>query len=411
MDQRANLPESSAESGKMPAPKPPKKGVSLPVTIAVAIVMGISAFVVGTRADGINLPWQTKAPSVLDLSSVQHTYSVLQAKFNGDLNANELIEGANRGLVDAAGDPYTTYFSEQEAQEFLDGLEGQFEGIGAELGKRDDKVTVISTLDDTPAKKSGLLAGDVIVQVNDQDTTSWSIDKAVSEIRGEKGTTVKLTILRGGSEVKEFSIVRDTITDPSVKSEVKDGIGIMRISRFGDTDTVMLARQAAESFKNQNVKGIVLDMRGNGGGYLQASQQIAGLWLSSDQVVVTERRGDQVVDTLNATGDPILKGIPTVVLVDGGSASASEIVAGALSDHKAARLVGTKTYGKGSVQQIEDLPGGAKLKVTIAGWFTPSGQSINKEGITPGIKVEITSNDINAQRDPQHDRAIELLKN
>jgi carboxyl-terminal processing protease len=386
-----------------------KKGVSVGLCAAIALIVGVASFVAGTRADTVQWPWQQASPSVLDLSSVQHTYSVLQAKFDGNLDVAALIEGANRGLVESAGDPYTVYFSEEEAKEFLDGLEGQFEGIGAEIGKKDEKLLIVATLDDTPARKSGLRAGDVIAKVNDQDATTWSIDKAVSEIRGPKGTTVKLTVLRDDSELKEFSIVRDKINNPSVRAEVKNDIGILRISRFGDTDTALLARQVAEDFRQRGVKGIVLDMRGNGGGYLKAAQDIAGLWLDSGDVVVTERRGEDVIETLRANGGPVLKDIPTVVLVDSGSASASEIVAGALRDNKAATIVGTKTHGKGSVQQIEDLPGGAKLKVTIAGWFTPSGKSINKEGIKPDTEVEISDADIAKERDPQLDKAKEIL--
>jgi carboxyl-terminal processing protease len=399
--------ETTRERLKM---KPRKRSVSLGLGAAIIAIVAVVSFVAGTRADTVTWPWQDRNPSILDLSSVQHTYSMLQAKFDGDLDINALVEGANRGLVEASGDPYTVYFSEEEAKEFLESLEGQFEGIGAEIGKRDDRLVIVSTLDDTPAQKSGLQSGDFIVRVNDQDASSWSIDKAVSEIRGPKGTTVKLTIMRNGSGMQEFSIVRDTINNPSVRSEIQDGIGILRISRFGESDTALLARQAAEDFKQQNVRGVVLDLRGNGGGFLRTAQDIAGLWLDSDKVVVTERRGDQVIETLRARGTPILEGVPTVVLVDGGSASASEIVAGALRDHDAATLVGTKTFGKGSVQQIEDLPGGAKLKVTIAGWFTPSGLGINQEGVEPDTEVDISEDDISNERDPQLDRAKRLLR-
>ncbi|HEU5187766.1 MAG TPA: S41 family peptidase, partial [Candidatus Saccharimonadales bacterium] len=250
---------------------------------------------------------------------------------------------------------------------------------------------------------------DLIVKVNDQDTTGWSIDKAVSEIRGEKGTTVKLTIVRD-QEVKDFSIVRDAIVNPSVRYEITEGnIGYLRISRFSDTDTVDLARKAAQEFKQKGVKGVVLDLRGNGGGYLGAAQDVSGIWLK-DKVVVQERRGNEVVETLKSDGNAILEGVPTVVLIDEGSASASEIVAGALRDHEAAQLLGKKTFGKGSVQTIEEMPGGGQLKITIAKWYTPNGKNINKEGIQPDIQVEISKEDITAGRDLQRQRAFEIFK-
>jgi carboxyl-terminal processing protease len=277
------------------------------------------------------------------------------------------------------------------------------------LGKRDNKLVVVSTLDDSPAKAAGLLANDVIVKVNSEDATSWSIDQAVSKIRGEKGTTVKLSIVRG-DELKDISITRDTINNPSVKSEITpDNIGILRISRFGQSDTVSLSKQAAEQFKSAGVKGVVVDLRGNGGGYLDAAVDIAGIWLNN-KTVVTERTGGKITDTKRTGNEAMLNGVPTIVLVDGGSASASEILAGALKDNGAATLTGEKTFGKGSVQIIENLPDGAGLKVTVAKWYTPNGKNINKEGIAPDTTVSITSDDILGGRDPQKDKALEQLR-
>lgn len=388
------------------------KQVSLRLFVTSLVLVALVGFVFGTRSDTLlaNIPWLSqKNPSQLDLTAVQQTYEVLRKKYDGTLDTTKLIEGAQRGLVEATGDPYTAYFSDEEAKEFFDGLEGTFSGIGAELGKKDDRVFIVSVIDDSPAKKSGIQAGDILVKVNDQDASTWSIDKAVTEIRGEKGTTVKLTLLRG-VELKEFSIVRDQITTPSVTHEVtSDGIGIMRISRFGETDTVNLAEKAAEEFKAKNVKGVVLDLRGNGGGYLNAAKEISGLWLEN-KVVVTERSKGVVSETLRTGNSALLKDVPTAVLVDGGSASASEILAGALKDNKAATLIGVKTFGKGSVQTIEELIGGGQLKVTVAKWYTPNGKNINKEGITPDTIVESTAEDLSAGRDPQKDKALELLR-
>lgn len=346
----------------------------------------------------------------LDLSSVQSLYATLEDKYEGDLDTGKLIDGAKHGLVEASGDPYTVYFTAEEAKSFQNDLEGSFEGIGAELGKREEKLVIISTLDSSPALGAGLKAGDQIAAVNDQPSLDWSVEKAVSQIRGKKGTTVKLTIIRGEELPRDFTITRDTISDPSVKTEITaDNIGILRVSRFGETDTVRLARAAAQDFKDRGVKGVVIDLRGNGGGYLKSAQDLASLWLDN-KVVVTERRGGNISDTLRSGRNPILGGVPTVVLVNGGSASASEILAGALRDNNAAKLVGQKTFGKGSVQTIEDVSGGGQLKVTIAKWYTPNGKNISKEGITPELVVELTEQNVAAGQDPQKDKALELLR-
>lgn len=405
-----------------PAPEPEpvvpktkaKKSPGWWTVVLVSAVVGVVAFVGGTRSGDVIAMLRgsqnSGLPSQLNLSSLQDVYSKLRDDFDGQLDTQKLIDGAKKGMVEASGDPYTVYFTDEEAKQFLSDLDGKFSGIGAELGKKDDKLVVISTLDDSPAKKAGLLANDVIVKVNDQDTTGWSIDKAVSQIRGDKGTTVKLAVARL-QQLKEFSIVRDEIINPSVKYEIgADNIGYLRISRFAETDTVTLAKKAANEFKQKGVKGVVLDLRGNGGGYLGAAQEISSIWLK-DKVVVQEKRGDKVVDTLKSGSSPILEGVPTVVLIDGGSASASEIVAGALHDHNAAKLVGVKSFGKGSVQQIEEIGSGGQLKVTIAKWYTPNGKNISKEGIEPDIKVELSEQDIATSNDVQKTKAYEVVKN
>lgn len=373
--------------------------------VCIALVVG---YIVGARSDEFLA--NTPVGQGLDLSSVEATYERLKENFDGQLDTEALVQGANKGLVEAAGDPYTVYFDAEEAKAFSSDLEGTFNGIGAELGKRDDKLTIITTLDDSPAKKAGLKANDIIAAVNEEETGGWSVEEAVSKIRGKKGTTVKLTIVRGDQEVKDYTVTRDDITVKSVEWEVTDdNIGIMRISRFGETDTVSLARQAAQEFKDKGVKGVVLDLRGNGGGYVQASVDVASLWLDGD-TVVSERREGEVIEELKAARNPVLKGVPTTVLIDGGSASASEILAGALKDNGAAKLIGTKTYGKGSVQRIIDLAGGAQLKVTIAKWFTPNGQNIDQEGIAPDIEVKYDQKTANDKQDNQLKRALDEVK-
>lgn len=372
-------------------------GTVLPYAIVIIV-----AFCFGLKFNDFN--WEGKhTGGELNYSSVDQLYGVLRDNYDGTLDPQKLTDGMKKGLVEAAGDPYTTYFTEKESQEFRDSLEGKFSGIGAELGKREERLVIISPLDGFPAAKAGLKAGDAILQVNGEDAAEWSVEQAVSKIRGEKGTTVQLKIARDNQPM-DFTITRDEITIPSVKSEVKDGIGYLQISRFAE-DTAELSRKAAQDFKKQNVKGVVLDMRGNGGGYLEAAVDVSSLWING-KVVVEERDGDKVVDTLRGKGASVLEGVPTAVLIDGGSASASEIVAGALQDHNAATLIGAKSFGKGSVQSLEKLKSGGELKVTVARWYTPNGKNIDKEGISPNIEVKLEDADAAAGRDPQKDRAF-----
>ncbi len=386
------------------------KGVSKGTFIISLLVMAVVAFVLGTRTHNwLASDGSVNGESSIDLSSVQRTYGELAKRYDGRLDVSKLISGANRGLVKAAGDQYTVYFDKKEAKAFSSDLSGTITGIGAELTLRDNKLTVVSVLDDSPAEQTGLKPQDTIIKVNNQSTSDWSLDKSVDKIRGSVGTTVKLAVLRGKTSVKEFSITRAEVTDPSVKPKItKDGIGIMRISRFGENDTAHLARQAAQNFKDHNVKGIVVDLRGNGGGYLLAAKDVASLWLK-DKTIVTERTKGKVTDRLTSGDDALLNGIPTVVLVDGGSASASEILAGALKDNGAAKLVGEQTFGKGSVQEIVQLGNGAKLKVTVAKWYTPNGKNISKEGITPDIVIKLTTQNTKNGQDPQQDKALSIL--
>lgn len=343
----------------------------------------------------------------IDTTSLQQTYNQLAAHFDGTLDTTALIQGASRGLVEAAGDSYTQYFSPQEAIDFNNGLSGNIGGgIGAEIGIKNDKVIIVRPLKDNPAIKAGLLANDIVLSVNDQSITGWSVDKVVSMIRGEAGTTVKIQIQRG-TETKTFTITRAIINNPSVESSIVGNLGTITITRF-DSVTGDLARTVAQNFKSQGVKSIILDLRGNGGGYVSATVDVAGLWLDN-QVIVTERTGDTVKDTLRSGSNALLADIPTVVLVDGSTASASEIVSGALQDYKAAKLVGQKTFGKGSVQLPISLDGGAEMKVTVARWYTPNGKNINKEGITPDSIVSLTQADVDKGIDPQLNAAKKLL--
>lgn len=379
-------------------------------TIAIVALIG---FVAGTRGNEIigavapMLGFKVETGE-LDLSNVQRAYQNLKANYDGELDEAKLIDGASRGMVAAAGDEYTVFMDAKETKSFNDDLSGSIGGgIGAEIGIRNDQPTIVRVLADNPAMKAGVMAGDVVLSINGKSFTDKSSTEVAESIRGEVGTTVKLTVLRGG-EQKEFTITRASVTNPSVQSKIEDGVGTLTISRFDD-ETTDLARRAAQSFKQQNVQKVVLDLRGNGGGYLTAAQDVSGLWLDN-KVVVSERTNGKVTDELKSGSNAILKDVKTVVLVDQGSASASEIVAGALKDHGVATLIGEKTFGKGTVQKVIDLGAGTQLKVTIARWYTPKGKNISKEGISPTETVKMTAEDSNAGRDPQMDAAIKVLK-
>jgi carboxyl-terminal processing protease len=392
-----------------------KKKRSGKISVGVFALSLVLAFVAGNRMQTIGdyffAPYTNKGNQVLsqniDFGQVEKTYDILKTKFDGKLDSAKLQDGLQKGLVDAAGDPYTVFLSQKEAEEFNSDLNGEFSGIGAELGKRDQKLVVMAPLEGQPAKKAGVRAGDIIAKIGDEETTNFTIDQAVNKIRGKAGTDIKLSLIRG-DELIELTITRASISIPSVKSEILEGnIGYLQLSRFSD-DTTELATKAAQDFKAKNVKGIVLDVRNNGGGLLSTAVDVSSLWLN-DKIVVSEKEGGKTTNVLRTGNNPILEGIPTKMLINEGSASASEILAGALRDNGAAELVGTKSFGKGSVQELVDLPGGAKLKVTVARWFTPKDKNIDKAGIEPSVKVELTPEDFKQDKDPQKAKAIELL--
>mgnify|MGYP001113784378 FL=1 len=348
-------------------PKKPTQSRSFIVLILIAVSM--ISFVAGTRQNELSAAVSQflgipRSSDQLDLSSVQSTYQYLKANFDGKLDAQKLIDGANQGLVSGAGDKYTTYLTPNDSEQLQKDLDGDIGGgIGAEIGVRNDAPTIVRVLDDNPAKKEGLQKGDVIVSINDEESLEFDAEMTASKIRGKEGTSVKLVVNRDGKNLT-FNVTRAVVNNPSVQATVKDNIGILTISRF-DGQTGVLARKAAESFKRDNVQGVVLDLRGDGGGYLQGAVDVAGLWLN-DKVVVTQRKNGVQIDEMKSGNDALFADLNnTVVLVDEGSASASEIVAGALKDHGVAKLVGTKTFGKGSVQEIIRVDDGAQLKVTV----------------------------------------------
>jgi peptidase, S41 family len=375
------------------------------------VIVAIVSFVAGARSDALfanvaSVFGVRTSNKTIDLSSVQKTYQELIANYDGKLDTQKLIYGANRGLVEAAGDPHTAYMDPDETKEFDKSLSGQIGGgIGAEIGLRSNKPTIIKPLENSPAQKAGIKAGEAIVKVNDEASSDWSVEKVVSKIRGEVGTSVKLTLLSDG-KTREVSVVRQNIASPAVESEIDGEIGILKVNRFGD-DTVSLSRKYASEFVDKGVKKVILDLRNNPGGTVGAAQGLLGIWLDN-QIAMTERRGSEIVKTLRTTGTPILGNMKTVVLINGNSASASEITAGALREYGKAMLVGQKSYGKGSVQIVLGLPGGSQMKVTEARWYTPKGKNIDKTGIEPDVKVDLSSDDVNNNVDPQMDKAKSL---
>lgn len=348
-------------------------------------------------------------PANLDYADVERIYDELRSKYDGQLTVSQLQDGLKKGLVAASGDPYTEYMPVSEAKEFSEQLSGSFEGIGAELGKDKDAVIIVAPIAETPAAKAGLRPKDIIAKINGKNAIGLSIDEARTKIRGPKGSVVTLSIIRENKEL-ELKITRDTITIASVETKTLDGnVGYIKISRFGD-DTYGLAKKAADTFAAQKVSGVILDLRGNPGGYLESAVNVSGLWLPEGKTVLQEKRGGAVIKTFTARGNTVLGNVQTVVLIDEGSASASEITAGALRDNGVATLLGVKSFGKGSVQEPQELQDGSLLKVTVARWFTPKGKNIDKEGITPDQTVERSVADFDAGRDPQLDAALSKLK-
>lgn len=395
-----------------PRPKRGRQFLKLLSALVIAATVFTAGLAVGRGDIRISGLSQSRSPapgSIFDYSSVDRLYQVLKNDFDGSLDQTQLLDGIKAGLISATGDPYTEYFNPKEAKEFNNALSGSFTGIGAELGTdEDNNIVIVSPLSGYPAEKAGLKPKDIIAAVDGQATSGMRVDAVVRKIRGEAGTKVALTIVRGNGRPFVATITRTQIKVSSVKYQIEGPIGYLKISQFTD-DTVGLVKKAAIDFKAGGVKGIVLDLRSNPGGYLDGAVDITSMWLEKGKTIVSERRGTTTLSTKRSGGSAEFKGLPTVVLIDGGSASAAEIIAGALRDNNLATLVGTKTFGKGSIQQVVRLPDGSELKITIARWYTPLGKNIDKQGIEPDVKVQVGEANQSAGRDPQKDRAYELL--
>ena len=348
----------------------------------------------------------------IDFANFWDVWEIVKNRYvNQPVDELDMFYGAIKGVLASLDDPYSLYLDPETAAEFESELSGTFEGIGAEIGIKKDQLQIIAPLPDTPAERAGLMPGDAIYAIDGVDTFGMSTDEAVSKIRGPKGTEVMLLMGRDGGEPYEVTIVRGMITVESVRWEIKeqDGVRVGAISLYQFNETSGPAfDEAVQSVLLENPDGVVLDMRNNPGGYLDTAVDVAGEWILRD-VVVMEKFSDGSTRNYLSDGSARFADMPTVVLVNGGSASASEIVAGALQYHDKATVIGEQTFGKGSVQDYMELEDNSALKLTIALWLTPGGQSIDQEGITPDEVIELTDEDFDNDRDPQFDRAVEII--
>jgi len=358
----------------------------------------------------VNLRSGGEIEKKVDFGVFWDAWNVLENKYTIEpLDYQKMVYGAVAGMVDSLGDPYTVFLDPEESKMFEQDMEGSFEGIGAEIGFRDNFLTVITPLKNSPAERAGIFAGDKILKVDDKEIAGISIDKAVSLIRGKKGTKVKLTISRDGVDgLKEIYVLRDTIVLETVEWEMKDnGIAYISISQFKQDTAVELDNKVGEIL-SVNPRGIILDLRNNPGGYLKVAIDVASRFIDKGKKVVIEDYG-KGKEIHKAVGNKRFDNIPIVVLINEGSASASEILAGALRYNNNAKLVGKKTFGKGLVQEVTSLKDGSSLKITVAKWLTPEGININKDGIVPDFDVDFTEKDYKEKRDPQLEKALELF--
>lgn len=383
------------------------------VSLGSAIVVCFVTLIIGA---GIGFYWNNVANDFLpflgfqktttknDWSELDEVYDALATNYDGKVDMDTVIEGAKKGIAASVEDIYTAYMTPDEATEFNKSLHGEVgSGIGVVIAKRDNYVRVIRTLPDNPARKAGILSGDIIYKVNGEEVYALESDAIANKMRGASGTEVTVTVVRDGEE-KEFTMTRETINNVSVDITYEDKTAIIMVTRF-DTDTGKIVANAAKEFSEKGINKVILDLRDNGGGYVSAARDLISLWIDSEKILIQKsiHTADDV--TYAAHGQSLLKDMKTIVLVNGTTASASEIVAGALKDYKKATIIGETTYGKGVVQTLLDLSDASLLKVTTARWYTPNGDSIDKTGIKPDEEIINTYEDINAGRDPQLDAA------
>ena len=396
-------------------------------SIIVIVLLVVAAFFFGLSVGSekeeqvntvaISLSNGTLMPAVIDFSPLWKSWNVINEKFVPATTTNpvtdeEKLYGTIAGLAGSLGDPYTVFLPPEDAEIFEDDISGNFEGVGMEIGIRDNILTVIAPLKGNPAERAGIKTGDKIVKIDDTPTDGMTIDRAVKLIRGPGGTAINLTIFREGeSELLEILVVRDVIQIPTTETELTDnGIFVIRLFNFS-ASSPNLFREALREFIETNTDKMILDLRGNPGGFLEAAIDMASWYLPAGKVIVTEDFGGNNKPRIHRSkGYNIFNNnLKMTILVNQGSASASEILAGALSQHGKATIVGDKTFGKGSVQELVKITPDTSLKVTVARWLTPNGKSISDGGVTPDVEVELTPEDFEAGIDPQFDKAVEIL--
>ena len=377
------------------------------VIAAVCAVMGLALGMTLQNFDALSFLGIGEESYRGNWSQLDEVYSRLMNNYNGEIDFNTVVEGAKKGMVESLGDQYTVYMTPEENKSFMDDLHGNVgSGIGVEMGLRDGYVRILRTLPDNPARKAGILAGDIVYSVDGEEVWQLSSDEIAERVRGAEGSEVTVTVVRDGEELS-FTMKRETINNVSEYVEYDGSTAIVTVTRF-DSDTGRLVQKEAEKFAEKGVNKVVLDLRNNGGGYVSAAQELLSLWIDGQIVYRQKSKNSEDMVSYASSGKAVLKDMKTIVLINGSTASASEIVAGALQDYGKATIVGEQSYGKGVVQSLMNLSNGATLKVTTADWYTPNGNSINKEGITPDVVVERTYDDINKMVDPQLEKAKEL---
>ena len=357
-----------------------------------------------------------QATSTIDMAPFWKVANILNEKFvattaSSSVPTNEdKVYGAIEGLTAAYGDPYTTFFPPKDSKDFEDEVRGDFGGIGAEIDIKDNVLSVVAPLKNTPAERAGLKAGDAILKIDKKFTAGMTVEEAISFIRGPKGTSVVLTIKQNG-DTKDVTIKRDTIIIPTIDTKLRDdGVFVISLYNFS-SNSATLFRGALREFILSGSDKLVLDLRNNPGGYLEAATDMASFFLSAGKTIVTEDSGTKAPQKSDRSKgyDVFTDKLKMVILLNGGSASASEILAGALHDHGIAKLVGEKSYGKGSVQELLEVTPETSIKVTVARWLTPKGNWISGKGITPDVEVKFTKKDAEKKIDPQMNKAVEIL--
>ena len=384
-------------------------GISLGVTNTSQIA-SIFSFFKGQSAV------QEQVNETIKFDEFWEVWNLMEEKFAAATSTKpspeERMQGAIQGMVQSFGDPYSTYLDPERASSFGDDISGNFSGVGMEVGLRNGVITVIAPLPNTPAEQAGIQSGDIIAAIDEKSTSGMTVEDAVRKIRGEKGTEVVLDIAREGEmEILEIAIVRDTITIPTVDTEIIDGVFVISLYSF-NAQAEAYMQMALREFVESGSDRLVIDLRGNPGGFLQSAVTISSFFLPTGKIIVTESFGEEERTRHFRSQGRMIREFDKnslVVLVNRGSASASEIVAGALMAHERATVIGTTTFGKGSVQELVNLSTGASLKVTVARWLTPDGVSISEGGLEPEISVEMSAEDRVEGRDPQMDAAIRFL--